>query len=560
MHPHLRGAHEARVRFTREAKSVARLKHPNILEIYDNSDPDSDDESFIITELLTGPTLKVFADAHPDMPAEVAACFVIEIARALGCAHEAGIVHRDVKPENVLLHEDRTVKLTDFGIAQMVDSQSFTATGQILGSPGHMAPEQIEGGHCDARSDIFSLGTVLYFLATGHLPFHGRNPHQVLKRIVDGEYAHPLRVRPTIGGRLAKIIEKALEKEPDARYQSAKELEHDLTELIHEVDIHDPSEMLARYLGDPEGTTKELHAGLIEKLIARGRAAADRGEMPVALDYFNRVLALDEGNETVLRLIERVGQRSWQKGVAVAAVVAGIVGVLAFGVFDGGSGTATPRHAANEPASLTAGTDPADAAPTVALLHDAATTRARDAGVDGGRSVGVDVRVIGPRARVSNEPRIVRFRPDPENVKIGIDGDAPRDFGSDFSQAELSPGPHRFTFVGDCCEPLEVTFDVPAGPGDPVVLARQLVYRPGQLMIRSNVPADVTILPPTGSPIRGRAWSTLNVPMGRSRTMQVRYSVTAEGYRAYTGGAGLISGEVTPADVTLVEEASGSSP
>jgi serine/threonine-protein kinase len=126
MHPHLRASAEARERLTREAQSVAKLRHPNILEIYDYSGQDSD-ESYIATELLAGPTLKVFADAHADIPPEIAACIAIEIAAALGDAHAHGIVHRDVKPENVLFHADGTVKLTDFGIAHMRDSQSFTS-------------------------------------------------------------------------------------------------------------------------------------------------------------------------------------------------------------------------------------------------------------------------------------------------------------------------------------------------------------------------------------------------------------------------------------------------
>lgn len=134
LHPHLRSAEEARRRFQREARSVARLRHPRVLEIYDFSGEGST-EAFIAAELLTGPTLKQWRESHQEVPAEIAACFVIEIARALEAAHEAKIVHRDVKPENVLLHEDRELKLTDFGIADMVDSQSMTATGQILGSP-----------------------------------------------------------------------------------------------------------------------------------------------------------------------------------------------------------------------------------------------------------------------------------------------------------------------------------------------------------------------------------------------------------------------------------------
>src|SRR4029077_5047882 len=155
-----------RARFAREAVTIARLKHPNILGIYDYSGEDSETH-FIATELLTGPTLKQLVEQHPDVPAEIAACLTILIVRALGAAHAEGVIHRDVKPENAMIHENRAVKLTDFGIAQLVDVQGMTITGEVLGSPAHMAPEQIEGKDCDARSDIFSLGTVLYLLATG---------------------------------------------------------------------------------------------------------------------------------------------------------------------------------------------------------------------------------------------------------------------------------------------------------------------------------------------------------------------------------------------------------
>src|SRR5210317_776114 len=223
LHPHLQRTSEARARFTREAKSVARLRHPHILEIYDYSG-EASDETYIAAELLTGPTLKDFVLEHKEVPAEIAACIALQLAEALGAAHAKGIIHRDVKPENVLIHQDRCVKLTDFGIAYMVDTHTFTATGQILGSPGHMAPEQVEGSTCDARSDVFSLGTVLYFCSTGRLPFVGRNPHHLLKLLLGGEYPDPLRLHPAIGAELAAIMQKALARDPADRYQSAAEM------------------------------------------------------------------------------------------------------------------------------------------------------------------------------------------------------------------------------------------------------------------------------------------------------------------------------------------------
>ncbi|MCZ7685776.1 MAG: serine/threonine protein kinase [Sandaracinaceae bacterium] len=328
MHPHLRAAEEARRRFHREARSVARLRHPRVLEIYDFSGEGSD-EAYIAAELLTGPTLKQWREQREEVPAEIAACFAIEIGSALEAAHAANIVHRDVKPENVLLHEDREIKLTDFGIADMIDAQSMTATGQILGSPGHMAPEQIEGKDCDARTDLFSLGTVLYYLATGRLPFTGRNPHQVLKRIVDGEYADPLRVNPTIGGRLRAIIVKALERDPDVRYQSAREMIEELEAFLAEAGIEDSAQMLERYLKDPEKVGAEVRAQVIHRLIDRGARASDAGDVPAALDYYNRVLALDEGNERVLKLIERVGMDRRRRAILTAAAGLTVLGAVA---------------------------------------------------------------------------------------------------------------------------------------------------------------------------------------------------------------------------------------
>src|SRR5690606_7397927 len=130
---------QARARFAREARAVARLRHPAILEIYDYSGHESEN-AYIATELLSGPTFRAFVDSVGEVPPEIAACIGAELAAALAAAHAQGIVHRDVKPENVLLHEDRTVKLTDFGIADMLDPNmsAMTATGQLLGSPAHM--------------------------------------------------------------------------------------------------------------------------------------------------------------------------------------------------------------------------------------------------------------------------------------------------------------------------------------------------------------------------------------------------------------------------------------
>ena len=138
------------------------------------------------------------------------ATVVLQLARALAYCHEKGVLHRDIKPENLMIRDDGMLKLMDFGIAQVVDTRRMTVTGQILGSPAYMAPEHVEGRPLDFRSDVFALGVVLYQLATGELPFKGKNPHEILKRIADGKYLDPRVANIQVGARLGAIIDKAL--------------------------------------------------------------------------------------------------------------------------------------------------------------------------------------------------------------------------------------------------------------------------------------------------------------------------------------------------------------
>ena len=191
LHPHLASKEDSRRRFSREAKAVAKLHHPNILEIYDFSGDDAP-EAFIVTEYIRGVTLRTFAEQHRFDPPEIAAMAVHELASALDHAHGIGIIHRDLKPENVMIREDGVIKLMDFGIAKVLDrDERMTMTGALVGSPAHMAPEIIEGLEAGREADIFSLGTILYWLCCGKLPFMGNNTTQTLKLILDGTYPDP---------------------------------------------------------------------------------------------------------------------------------------------------------------------------------------------------------------------------------------------------------------------------------------------------------------------------------------------------------------------------------
>jgi serine/threonine-protein kinase len=230
----------ARERFLREARACSALSHPNICAIYDLGDFDG--RPFLVMELLQGETLRRYIGSQPVDP-EKALDFAIQLTRALEAAHAKGIVHRDIKPANVMIAPEGQVKVLDFGLAKIVAATSaspeeqtvaiddLTVPGTTVGTYAYMSPEQARGGVVDARSDIWSLGVVLYEMATGSQPFTGRTSAMVLQGILT-ERPAPLRQRnPQAPAELEPIVFKALEKDPSRRYQSASELRADLERL-----------------------------------------------------------------------------------------------------------------------------------------------------------------------------------------------------------------------------------------------------------------------------------------------------------------------------------------
>lgn len=563
LHPHLQKTPEARSRFTREAQSVAKLKHGGILEIYDYSGDDSP-ESYIAAELLTGPTLKVFIeDEGKALPAEVAAAFAIQIARALGAAHSAKIVHRDVKPENVLLHENVKLKLTDFGIAQMVDSQSMTATGQILGSPGHMAPEQVAAGDVDERSDIFSLGTVLYYLATGRLPFQGRNPHQILKRIVDGDFPEPLRINPAMGGELAGILRRTMSVEPSERQDGVETLEAELQRFLLGLDIEDSDALVREYLEDKNATRERLRENAIRVLLRRGSKAVSAGARSEAMECLDRVLALDEGNEGAMALVGKLGkERSFAAPlIAIGMALALGAGGYVVSTMDEGGGEEVLINVDDAGVDAVADTSAIDTgsdADEVDAGEEPDSGEEIDTGVDTGVvdageiDTGVDARRPRRDARPRPRgPRRVVFRPSPQSVTISVDGSPPRAFGPGFNAIELDPGSHRFRIAGECCVAEVFTLSIPAGNGN-YELQRTLAYRPANLIVHSAVSARVEVSA-SGNARASRGTTGALFPVALSQPRQRRtVIVRADGHVPLTLQVDLGIGAVVSRRVQLV--------
>ena len=306
MHPHLASSERNRVRFEREAKAIEAVVHPNILKIYNYSGRDAEN-AWIVTEYIDGPTLRELLDDVGAMMPEPAAIVGWNLCQALQAAHRHGIVHRDLKPENVMFDDTGGVKLMDFGIARVLTDVQVTMTGALVGSPAYMSPEQATDGELDARSDLFSLGTVLYRMVTGALPFRGNNPSVVLKAIIDSTYEDPSSRVPSLDHTLAAIICKCLGREKEDRYASAEDVGIALSAYLHSVGIdpNSPGPWSVRdYLADADGYEERLAEALIAILTARGRSEAEAGDTAAALHTFNRVLALDEENTEVVTIIE----------------------------------------------------------------------------------------------------------------------------------------------------------------------------------------------------------------------------------------------------------------
>ena len=216
---------EFRARFQTEAQAVAMLSHPNIVSVYDVSH--SDDVEYIVMELIEGVTLMQYMLKKGVLGWKEALHFAVQISKALEHAHEKGIVHRDIKPQNIMLLRDGTIKVADFGIAALESAQEQRSS-QTVGSVHYIAPEQAKGEQPDTRSDIYSLGVVMYEMLTGSMPYDGETAEQIALKHITGNAVPPQELNPDIPDELARITLKAMNAGINDRYQSAAELLSDL--------------------------------------------------------------------------------------------------------------------------------------------------------------------------------------------------------------------------------------------------------------------------------------------------------------------------------------------
>lgn len=233
MHAEISDQPEQLVRFRREARTVARISHPNVVSVIDAGEDDG--HPYIVFEYVEGETLKARIDRMGSLPADEAAAFAIEIGRGLAAAHANQLVHRDVKPQNVLIDQDGRAKVTDFGIVRSLqesESDSLTKAGRVLGTTDYVSPEQALGHDVDPRSDIYSLGVVLYEMLAGSLPFEAETVVGVAMKHVNEKPPDIRALHPGLSAMLAQTVDRALTKDPQRRYNDIQEMLIDLEQSL----------------------------------------------------------------------------------------------------------------------------------------------------------------------------------------------------------------------------------------------------------------------------------------------------------------------------------------
>ncbi|MBI2895174.1 MAG: serine/threonine protein kinase [Deltaproteobacteria bacterium] len=283
-------------RFEREALFLASMQHENILHVHDFLKQGG--TMFIVMEFVEGIDLYDLLERTPRLPVDVAGIIAMNIARALDYAHFRGIIHRDIKPANIMLSKKGEVKLMDFGIARDDSLQDLTQTGTGLGTPSYMSPEQILGDKLDYRTDIFSLGIVLYQMVTGRKPFVEDAQRSVMQKIRLDRYTSPRKVNPTVPRALERIMARCMEKLPSNRYPSAQALMGDLEEFLKSRVLANYNARMVTFLKDEGVIEGESAAEILGRSGVTERPGVGQGSV---------LRAIARVDATVLGLVLIVG-------------------------------------------------------------------------------------------------------------------------------------------------------------------------------------------------------------------------------------------------------------
>ncbi|TJY43251.1 Stk1 family PASTA domain-containing Ser/Thr kinase [Cohnella pontilimi] len=303
-------------RFRREAQAAASLSHPNIVSIYDVGQ--EEDTHYIVMEYVDGPNLNEIIRERAPLQADEAVRIAGQIADALDHAHHHQIIHRDIKPHNILIGSNGRVKVTDFGIARAVTSSTITQTGSVVGSVHYFSPEHAKGVSTGEKSDIYSLGIVLYQMLTGRLPFLGESPISVALKHLQDPFEEPRQVNPHIPQSVENIILRAMRKNPQERYQSAKQMLADLETCLQPQRLHEPP---VRFASDDDSESDKTRVIPAIKPDMRNTLEAPAAKRADAADERWDSRGLEEK------------RRGWVTPTVLGVLAAVLIGVLLWAVF-----------------------------------------------------------------------------------------------------------------------------------------------------------------------------------------------------------------------------------
>lgn len=286
-------------RLKKEAKTMSMLRDERIVKCLEIIKTDEGIPA-LVCEFVDGKNLEQVANNKSN--GIIAACIISEILLGLEEAHRQGIVHRDLKPENILLTKLARIKITDFGVAKNLESQEMTVTGLVMGSPAYMAPEQILGESVDEKTDLYALGVMLYYFSTGELPFNGETYGELSQKVLKGIYQSAEKINPNIHPELIRIMNKALHRNRDERYQKAYEFRYDLMRWMDELCLPSIQDILfSHYAGEDLNFIQK--GKLVETLIHRARQAKDDKNNVQMNQYLQQVLTLDPNSNEARELL-----------------------------------------------------------------------------------------------------------------------------------------------------------------------------------------------------------------------------------------------------------------
>jgi len=444
---------EYKARFQREGRAAGMLAHPNIVTVYDFGEDEG--VLYLAMEFLEGKSLQQIVEKQGVLPAETILPIFEQVSSAIDHAHSHKIVHCDLKPANIMIMDTGLVKVTDFGIAKMMSTR-MTQAGQIVGTPNYMSPEQIKGGTVDGRSDIFSLGVILYELLTGAKPFEGQNVTTVTYKIVNEHPIPPRELNPSIQSGLNYVVQKALAKNPDERFQTCRELTESLRNYRSLGGV-------ARRFATLAINVPPIHAARREPLQPVPR---DQGTSGTARSV--KAIPTPPPRESVgevdLRPAAPAVVPPEEKSPSIYWILLTVLLVAAIG--GGGYTFLHVRSQGNE----AAGNPPAQvpgSAETVAPKSPAAA------------STGPAAAAPRPAKRLEEAPATApppaapRFgqlfiTSAPSGARIRLDGRSEREWITPFTLGALAPGPHRIRIWKDGFEKAERSVSVEAGRTEPV--------------------------------------------------------------------------------------------